>query len=202
MKQIFSRLEEFKKTSTRWFKARAHGPHAKAWLFVLSFSEASFFVIPPDVLLIAILMTGASRWIEYAAFTTIASVTGGIFGYFIGLFFFDTIGVGIIEFYHVADELKEVQLLFNNNAFLVIFIAAFTPIPYKIFVLSAGFLKINFLAFVIASFVGRGLRYFVVAYITKVFGGKITRIFMRHFNSITLIAAAVFGLFLLWSLFQ
>lgn len=186
----------------RWFKARAHGPHAKAWLFALSFSEASFFVIPPDVLLIAILMVGASRWIEYAILTTVASVAGGILGYFIGLFFFETIGVRIVEFYHLAEELKEVQLLFNNNAFSVIFVAAFTPIPYKIFVLTAGFLKINFLAFVIASFVGRGLRYFIVAYITKVFGGEITRIFMRYFNSITLIAVALFGLFLLWSLFS
>lgn len=198
MKNIFSYLEEYKIRSTRWFKERAHGTHAKAWLFALSFSEASFFVIPPDVLLIAILMAGASRWLYYALLTTVASVLGALFGYGIGFFFFDAVGIRIVELYHLTEELARTQNLYNRNAFWVIFTAAFTPIPYKVFVLSAGFFKVNFMVFLVASIIGRGLRYFLVAYITKLFGGGMTRLYLRYFNVITFVVVALATLFVLW----
>jgi len=200
MKHILESFEEYKIKSGKWFKDRAHGAHAKAWLAALSFSEASFFVIPPDILLVAILMVGSSRWVYYAGLTTIVSILGGAFGYVIGFFFFDTVGVGMIELYNLTEEFLEVQELYSDNAFLVIFAAAFTPIPYKIFVLSAGFLKINFIIFLIASIIGRGLRYFLIAYITKTFGGEMTRLFLRYFNIITVLAVLLLGAFLFFSL--
>lgn len=190
-------IYNLRKRGVDWFQSRAHGTHAKAWLALLSFSESSFFVVPPDVLLIAILMAGASRWVYYASLTTIMSVVGAVFGYMIGFFFFDTFGIQIIEFYNLSNEMKEVQLLYNSNTFWVIFTAAFTPIPYKIFVLSAGFFKINFIIFLLASILGRGLRYFIVAYITKAFGLMATRLFFRYFNIITMVAVLFFILFLL-----
>lgn len=194
-------LDSIKTKWGLWFKERAHGTYAKAWLVLLSFSEASFFVVPPDVLLIAILMVGSSRWVFYATLTTITSVVGGVFGYLIGFLFFDAVGVRIIEFYHLSEQMKEIQLLYNNNAFWVIFTAAFTPIPYKLFTLSAGFFKINIIAFVIASVFGRGLRYFLVAYITKLFGGKITRLLLKYFNIITVIVVTSLVAIILLSMF-
>lgn len=201
MKNFFGYLDEYKIRLARWFKKRAHGTHAKAWLVLLSFSEASFFIVPPDVLLIAILMAGASRWILYATITTVASLAGGIFGYFIGFLFFDAVGFRIIEFYHLAEQMKEIQLLYHNNAFWVVVTAAFTPIPYKLFTLSAGFFKINIIVFITASIFGRGLRYFLVAYITKLFGGKITRLLLKYFNIITVIVIAVIVIIILLSVF-
>lgn len=198
---MFSYLTKVKNQSVEWFKERAHGTHAKAWLVLLSFSEASFFIVPPDVLLIAILMAGASRWVFYATITTIASLAGGIFAYLIGFLFFDAMGVRIIEFYHLTEQMKEIQLLYHENAFWVIFTAAFTPIPYKLFTLSAGFFKINIIVFITASVFGRGLRYFVVAYITKLFGGKITHLLLKYFNIITVIVVIALVVIILLSVF-
>lgn len=194
---LFSYLHNLKVRGGEWFKERAHGTHAKGWLLALSFSESSFFVIPADVLLVAILMAGATRWVYYATITTAASVAGGIFGYAIGFLFFDTVGIQIIELYGLAEGMSKVGLLYNDNAFWVIFTAAFTPIPYKIFVLSAGFFKVNFISFIVASIIGRGLRYFLIAYIVKIFGGKMTKILFRYFNIITLIAVILLALFFL-----
>lgn len=198
---MFFYLTKVKNQSVEWFKERAHGTHAKTWLALLSFSEASFFVVPPDVLLIAILMAGASRWVFYATLTTITSVVGGIFGYLIGFLFFDAIGFRIIEFYNLTEQMKEIQFLYNNNAFWVIFTAAFTPIPYKLFTLSAGFFKINIVTFIVASVFGRGLRYFIVAYITKIFGGKITHLLLKYFNIITVIVITAIIAIILLSVF-
>lgn len=169
-----------------WFSRHAQGPYAKVWLFVLTFSEATFFLIPPDIILVAILMTGAQRWIYYASLTTIASVLGAVFAYIIGAFFFDTIGIRIIEFYNLTDEISTIQGLFEKNNFIVTFSAAFTPIPYKLFVISAGFFKISFPMFLLGITLGRGLRFFLVAYITKLFGAEVERVFFRYLDIITL----------------
>lgn len=184
--------------SALWFKERAHGRHTKAWLFIFSFSEAIFLFIPVDPLLIAILLVGAKRWIYYAVFTTVASVAGGVVGYAIGFFFFDTVGVRIIEFYGLAEDMAKAAKLFDKNTFLVIFLGAFTPLPYKIFVLSGGFFKISFFAFLSASIVGRGLRYFLVAGITAAWGASAVRLFFRYFNIATIVSIVLFLVVLLW----
>ena len=175
----------------KWFSKHAQGPYAKVWLFGLTFTEATVLLIPPDIILIAILMTGAQRWIYYATITTIASVLGAIFAYIIGAFFFDTAGIRIIEFYNLADEVEVVRNLFEKTNFITIFTAAFTPIPYKVFVLSAGFFKINFPIFLLGITLGRGLRFFLVAYITKLFGVEIEKAFFRYLDIITLIIVIV-----------
>ncbi len=161
---------------------RAHGAHAQAWLVFFSFTESSFLLIAPDLLLVAMLLAGSERWFYFATLTVAASVAGGIFGYVIGAFFFDTVGIRVVEFYGIMDEIESMKVLFDANAFWTIFIAAFTPIPYKVFVLAGGFFKIDFLIFIVASILGRGLRYYIIAYIVHLYGERVARILLRYFN--------------------
>lgn len=173
-----------------WIVKHADSPHAKWWLFLVSFAEASFFPIPPDFLLIAIL--GAKqkhRWIYYSSIITAGSVLGGVFGYAIGFLLFDSVGQFLISTYNLGQYMEVVQGLFIENAFWAIFIAGFTPIPYKIFTISAGFFSVNFLIFVIAAIISRSLRFFAVGYIIKVFGDGMSKFAFRYFNILTLLFA-------------
>ncbi|MCH7529594.1 DedA family protein [Patescibacteria group bacterium] len=194
---IFTYLDNLKIKWRDWFIDHAYGTHAKAWLFLFSFSESIFFIFPPSILLIAILMIDATRWVYYALLTTVASVLGAILGYIIGAFFFDLLGVRIIEFYNLFEQMEYVRTMFDKNTFVVIFTAAFTPIPFKVFVLSAGFFKVNFAAYLLASILGRGARYFLVAYLTKKFGSKMAQIIFKYFNIITLVVVLIALLILL-----
>jgi membrane protein YqaA with SNARE-associated domain len=174
----------------RWAVVHADEKPTAWWLGALSFSESSFFPIPPDVMLVAIL-TASRRWAYYALITTAGSVAGGVAGYFIGLFFFDLIGTRIIDFYHLEEQMKTVGDLYAENAFWSIFTAAFTPIPYKVFTISAGFFKIDFLTFVIASVIGRGMRFFVVAYLMKLFGHFMGDLIYKYFNIFSTVVAVI-----------
>jgi len=164
-----------------------HTKYADSLLALVAFSESSFFLVPPDVVLIGILMYGANKWIYYASLTTLFSVLGGLFGYVIGIAFFDVLGEFIINTYNLENAFNTVSDLYNNNAFWTVFVSAFTPIPYKVFTITAGLFKINILTFLIASILGRGIRFFSVAYVMKVFGEKFLKIFMKYFNVITII---------------
>lgn len=192
-------ISSLKERLWQWFRERAHGTHAKAWLVAVSFSESSFFLVPPDVLLAAILLAGAERWAFYASLTTAASVAGGAFGYLVGSLFFDAVGERIVSFYGLGSAFTEAARLYDADAFLVAFAAAFTPIPYKIFVLAGGFLKADFLAFIAGSVLGRGLRFFAVAYIVRRFGEVILAVVMRYFNILTVLGVAAVAW---WFLFR
>ncbi|MCX6717153.1 MAG: VTT domain-containing protein, partial [Candidatus Taylorbacteria bacterium] len=141
------------------------------------------------------------KWIYFASITTVASVLGGLFGYFIGAVFFETVGKWLVSLYHLEKEIETVGLLFNQNAFLSIFTAAFTPIPYKVFTISAGLFSLNIFVFTIASILGRGMRFFAVAYIMRLFGEKISNIVIKYFNISTAIFACVVILFIFYSIF-
>ncbi|MBL7045676.1 MAG: DedA family protein [Parcubacteria group bacterium] len=187
-------LEEFDKEERRgvkWFKERAEGTGAKWWLAFLSFTESSFLFIPPDLLLVAILLVSSKRWAYYAFLTTVFAVLGAVFGYVIGASFYDVVGARVVDFYGLTDEFAKVGEQFNGNSALIVFIAAFTPIPYKVFVLAGGFFKINFVIFILASLVGRGLRYFLVAYLTHLYGERAISILKKHTRIVTIIAVAI-----------
>jgi len=184
-----------------WAIAHAEGPHAWLWLSAFAFSEASFFPIPPDILLVAILLANkARRWAYWTGITTLFSVLGGIFGYLIGFSFFGLFGEHLITFYHLQDQFASLQVLFEQNAFLSIFAAAFTPIPYKVFTIAAGLFHLNIFAFLAASILGRGIRFFLIGYLLKRFGGTIARGLYKYFNLISLIVLIVI-VFLIYSFF-
>ncbi len=180
---MFSFLDNTKKRIREWAVRHAEGQHAKFWLSVLSFSEASFFPIPPDILLIAILLANKARkWFYYAFITSVFSVLGGILGYGLGFFFFDVFGQSLISFYGLEEEFLNLKVVFDQNTFWAIFAAAFTPIPYKIFTISAGLFNINFFAFIVASILGRSVRFFAVGFILKFYGDKIAGVLYKYFN--------------------
>ena len=195
------KLQTWKDSLTAWTVRHAEGKKARWWLFGVAFAESSFFPIPPDVLLVAILMTRErARAYFYATVTTLGSVLGGLFGYAIGFFFFKTVGVWLVTAYHLETEMLTVQKLFADNASWAIFVAAFTPIPYKIFTISAGLFAINIPVFVVASIIGRGMRFFLVATIMKFFGEHIKKMFYKYAGPITfLIATVVILLYMFFS---
>ncbi len=176
-----------------WSVQHAEGPHAKSWLSALSFSEASFFPIPPDILLIAILLANKARkWIYLSFLTTSFSVLGGILGYGIGFFFFDMFGEAVISFYGMESSFTYLKNVFDSAAFWTIFAAAFTPIPYKIFTITAGLFNINFLIFLGASILGRGVRFFTIGFILKLYGKKIATVLYKYFNIFSLVFLFIF----------
>lgn len=177
-----------------WSKTR----NAKFALFGLSFAESSFFPVPPDVLLIAMTVAHRFKWWLYASIATIGSVLGGIFGYYIGLTLFETIGNPILEFYHLQSKFDQVAVLYSQNAFLAVFTAAFTPIPYKVFTIAGGVFQIPLTSLIIGSLMGRAGRFFAVALALRVFGEKISAAIEKYFDILSfLFMALLIGGFLL-----
>lgn len=161
------------KKLVNWVEKFAEHKRSEAILFWFAFAESSFFLVPPDVLIIAILSHHIKRaWIRIASIATVGSVLGGLLGYAIGYFFYQYIGLPVIQFYNLEEQVTHVGVLFNDNAFVSILIASFTPIPYKVFTIAGGLFSINLITFITASLVGRGARYFLVAYLSDRFGER------------------------------
>ena len=160
-------------------------------LFGISFIESSIFLIPPDVLMIPMVVTEPKKWFRFALITTIASVLGGIAGYYIGYWLWETVGKAVIAFYGLGDAMLTVQIKYEANAFAAIFTAALTPIPYKVFTIAAGLFHISLTTLVFASIVGRGLRFFVVAWLVGTFGEPVKEFIEKYFDILT-VAAAMF----------
>jgi len=195
---IFDFLYKIKMSLRSFVLKYADTPTAGRFLAVLSFAESSFFPVPPDILLIAILASHKThRWVYYSAITSVFSVLGAIFAYVLGFYFYESIGRTIVSFYHLEDSIVVVREFFAGNAFVAIFLAGFTPIPYKLFTLSAGFFNINFFVFIIASILSRTLRFFGVGYIMKVFGREVGFFAFKYFNILTLLFAFIVVVILL-----
>lgn len=169
-----------------WTLSFSRTKHAQASLFALSFAESSFFPIPPDVLLIAMTVAHRYKWWIFASIATAGSVLGGIFGYYIGLSLFEAVGKPIIEFYHFQEKFETVGRLYEANAFLAVFTAAFTPIPYKVFTIAGGVFQIPLYELIIASLLGRAGRFFAVAGALRIFGQKIADAIEKYFDLFSL----------------
>ncbi|WP_448211977.1 YqaA family protein [Colwellia sp. MEBiC06753] len=146
-----------------WTLKWAEHKFAPRVLAFLTFAESVFYPIPPDVLLAPMVLAKPDKAWRYAAITTIASVVGGVVGYLLGYFMFDAWVQPIITEVGYQDKLDHAISWFEQWGIWVVFLAGFTPIPYKVFTISAGFLQMLFIPFLIASFVGRGLRFYLVA---------------------------------------
>jgi len=196
---MIDRLKNIEERAKVWLEANADSASAQTLLGVISFLEASILPLPPSTILVGMAALGKkSRWFYLALLTTVTSVLGGLFGYLLGSVLYDSIGKVIIEKYGFVDELARVGELFANNAFFANFVAAFTPIPYKVFTIGSGFFDINPLSFVAASFLGRGLRFFVVAYLAEVFGEHVAKRLFKYAALTTLVMVAVIVLLAIW----
>jgi len=169
-----------------WVLSLAHKKYSTASLAGLAFVESSFFPIPPDVLQIALSLSKPKKAYWYAFIAAVFSVLGGILGYFIGMFLFDVIGQQIISALSLEQQFVHVGDLFKDNAFLTILAAAFTPIPYKVFTIAAGVWQVGLGVLIIASVIGRSLRFFIIATLIYFFGEKVKGFIDRYFNWLTL----------------
>ncbi|MBL7069418.1 MAG: DedA family protein [Candidatus Omnitrophica bacterium] len=158
-------------------------PMGPAGLFLLSFAESSFFPVPPDILLIALALISPESSFYLALITTVGSVLGAIFGYFIGL----KGGRVLLEKFVSQDKISLIHNYFNRYEAWAIGIAGFTPIPYKLFTISAGVFYINFLKFVLVSILSRGTRFFLVGGAIFVFGPTIKLYIDKYFNLFSII---------------
>jgi len=154
-------------------------PHAQYYLGGLSFAESSFFPIPPDVMLAPMSVAQPSRAFWFATLTTVTSVLGGIFGYLIGVFAFEFIEPWLqnSSYWH---KFESAHTWFDEWGVWVIFVAGFSPIPYKLFTITAGVLSLALIPFIFASFIGRGARFFLVAALLKYFGPKLEPIVLKY----------------------
>ncbi len=165
-----------------WVLAWAETPYGSWALFLLAFSESSFFPIPPDVLLIALAIAIPKKSFKYALICSCGSVLGGCFGYLIGWKFMALIGNRIVELYGLAPKVEAIQILYHKYDAWAVAIAGFTPIPYKVFTISAGVFQINFLVFIIASLLSRSARFFLVGGLIYTFGPQIQGFIDKYFN--------------------
>ena len=157
---------------------------SKFYLAIVSFLESSFFPIPPDVMIIPMVISKKNDFIKIFFIATIFSVLGGILGYFLGAFFFD-IGMQIMAFYGYEEKLNSLKNnLINSEGFYawlsILFLAGFTPLPYKVFTIASGLIGFNILIFILISLVSRGLRFFIVSYLSYKFGNLFTEFMDKH----------------------
>ena len=157
---------------------------SKYYLALVSFVESSFFPIPPDVMVIPMVISKKNDFIKIFLIATIFSVLGGILGYFIGAFFFD-IGMQVMTFYGYEDRLMSLKNnLINSEGFYawlsILFLAGFTPLPYKVFTIASGLIGFNILIFILISLISRGLRFFIVSYLSYKFGSLFTEFMEKN----------------------
>ena len=157
---------------------------SKYYLAIVSFIESSFFPIPPDVMIVPMVISKKNDFLKIFLITTIFSVIGGILGYFIGAFFFE-FGSNIMSFYGYEDKLSNIkENLINSDGFYawlgILFLAGFTPLPYKVFTIASGLIGFNLLIFIFISLISRGLRFFIVSYLSYKFGDLFNRFMDKH----------------------
>jgi membrane protein YqaA with SNARE-associated domain len=153
---------------------------SKKILGFLSFIESIFFPIPTDVLLIPMAISKSYNWASLAFIATYMSVLGGVVGYFLGSFLFLELNPYIAA-YGYSDNFDTAKEYFAHYGVIILFISSFTPLPYKVFVITAGFLSINLLLFIIISFIGRGLRFYLVSYVSDRYGAHMIDYINRYF---------------------
>ena len=173
----------FKRLYKKCLNLAAH-KSSKYYLAIVAFIESSFFPIPPDVMIIPMVISKKNDFIKIFLITTVFSVIGGMFGYLIGAFFFE-FGEYIMNFYGYEDKLSNIKKnLINSKGFYawlgILFLAGFTPLPYKVFTIASGLIGFNFLIFIFISLISRGLRFFIVSYLSYKFGDSFNKFMDKH----------------------
>ena len=189
----------FKRLYKKCLELAAH-KSSNFYLGLVSFIESSFFPIPPDAMIIPMVIAKKKEYLKIFLIASIFSVLGGIFGYLIGYLFFD-LAMYVIEFYGYQDKVENLKLsMSQGSGFLawlsILFLAGFTPLPYKAFTISSGLIAFNFPVFIIVSLISRGLRFFIVAYLSYKFGELFTEYMEKHgskwFSIIGIIIVIIF----------
>ncbi len=170
-----------------WTMTLAAGRHAGWGLFAVAFIESSFFPIPPDVLIIPMVLAARSRAWSIAAIATLGSVLGGFFGYAIGAFFFETLGEPVLAFYGYQEKFQSFAGYYNEWGAWIVGGAGFTPLPYKVVTIASGVTSLDPTVFGVASVISRGARFFLLAALLWYFGEPIRRFVERYLPQLTIL---------------
>ena len=176
----------FLKKTYDWLGEKIHSPYANTWLSGLFFIEA-FFFIPVDPLLILYCVQNRKKSFTYATIATLSSVAGGVFGYFIGAALWNSVGVKLVSWAISEQTFAKAVLTYKTYQNWAVFIAGFTPLPYKAITLSAGFCGLPIIPFIICSLLSRGARFFLVAGILRIWGEQVRRFIDRFFNQLLIL---------------
>ena len=169
--------------------ALAAGRHAMAALVLVAFAESSFFPLPPDILLIPMVIARPRRAFAIAAAATLASVAGGFLGYAIGYFLFDAVGRPVLEFYDAMDKYEALKAAFHEWGVWIILIKGLTPIPYKLITIASGVAQFPLLPFALASLASRSIRFFLLAALLWRFGEPVRAFIERRLMLVTSVFA-------------
>jgi membrane protein YqaA with SNARE-associated domain len=175
-----------------WTMAKAAHPHAEWWLAVFAFMESSFFPIPPHPLLGLMCLAEPSKAIRFALITTVSSVLGGLFGYAIGFFLYESVGAAIIAALGLSESVPKAACYLNAYDWQAILLGGMTPIPYKLLTITAGFAGMAMAPFILASIAGRGLIFMAVGILFRIFGAPIKAIIDKHFAKVTTLFGVLF----------
>lgn len=168
-----------------WTMKLAGHHHAGRVLAFISFIESSFFPIPPDTLLIPMVIEKREKAWNYAFVCTLASVLGAFLGYAVGMFFFEVIGQPIISLYGKAEEFRNLQAVFDKNGWWIVFTAGLTPFPFKVITIASGLFALNPLVFLIGCIVSRGMRFYAVAALLWKYGPPVRAFIDKHLGWLT-----------------
>ncbi len=170
-----------------WTLKKSEHPKASWFLSIISFSESSFFPIPPDIILIPMIIAKTAKAWIYAFICTVSSVLGGAFGYLIGFFFYNSMGILIVNYYGLGNQFTNFENSYNEYGFLIVLGAGFTPFPFKLITIASGLFGLNFFTFILVAFIARGLRFFLLAGLLKLFGQNIKKLIDQYFNLLAII---------------
>ena len=169
-----------------WTLKKAEHKNAKWYLSLISFTESSFFPIPPDLLLIPMALANRVKALFYAFICTLSSVIGGVAGYAIGYFFYNSLGIFIVEFYHLENSFIIFENYYKEFGILIVLGAGITPFPYKFITIASGVFGLNIFLFIIVSIISRGSRFYLIAILLYFFGEKIKLFIDKYFNVLTI----------------
>ena len=170
-----------------WTLNKSSQKGAPFFLGLVSFIESSFFPIPPDIILIPMVLAKRTKAFLFAFICTISSIAGGALGYLIGLILFNSIGIVLVEFYHMEDSIESFRNLYNAYGAWIVIIAGFTPFPFKVITIASGLFQLNFFIFIISSLLSRGARFYLVAGLIFIFGESIKNFIDKYFNFLTIL---------------
>jgi len=177
-----------------WTLRLAGHRHAVRYMAGVSFCESSFFPIPPDVMLVPMMLARREEAYRIAGICTVASVLGGILGYFIGYFLYDTVGIWLINLYGAHDGLAEMERWYDEWGAAVILVKGLTPIPFKIVTIASGFFQYNLPLFIILATITRGARFYLIAWLLRRYGAPVQAFIERRLNLIgTVLLVALIG---------
>ncbi len=168
-----------------WMMDKAAHRHAVWWMAAISFIESSVFPIPPDLMLIPMVLAAPTRWFRLAMICTLSSVAGGYLGYAIGYYFMDSIGAAVLMAFHLTEKFAAFKPLVDQYGAWVIIVKGATPIPYKLITIAAGAFHFNLAEFSFASFIARGMRFFLIAALLWKFGPPIREFVERRLKLVT-----------------